>query len=376
MKRIVLVGGGSGGHFYPLIATAQRLNEYKKQGSDLDIVYIGPDQYDQKALQENGIRFVRCPSGKIRKYFSLLNILDSFKLLFGFCVAFVKLFFLYPDVIFSKGSYTSVPVTLAGYLLRIPIVIHESDAKPGSANKLAAKFARYIAISFDDSAAYFPREKVALTGIPLRKNFFEESGNAQSLLSQLGLPTDKPLIFVTGGSFGAERLNNLVLESLDELLGTYTILHQTGVKHEENVQKTAASLITDTSLLERYFVKGTLTGDEMNRALSAASLVVSRAGSGTIFELAHKGKPAILVPIPEAISHDQKTNAYAYARAGGASVLEEENFTDGLLASEISRIMGDPAAYRTMSEQARAFAKGDAARQIADTLLGIAQEHA
>jgi UDP-N-acetylglucosamine--N-acetylmuramyl-(pentapeptide) pyrophosphoryl-undecaprenol N-acetylglucosamine transferase len=371
MKRIVLVGGGSGGHFYPLMATAERLNEYRSQ-TDLELYYFGPEPYDAQALQDNGITFVHCPSGKRRKYFSFLNFTDLFKLFFGIFIAIGKLYMVYPDVVFSKGSYTSVPVIIAAYLLRIPVVVHESDTRPGSANKLASKFARYVAISFAEVAGYFPAEKTALTGIPLRKTFFTTSPNP---LQTLGLPQDKPLIFVTGGSLGAERLNNLILESLDELLPHFTILHQTGSTHESQITNTAASLITNTDLLERYFIKGTLNGIEMNLVLSAASLIISRAGTGTIFEIAHKGKPSILIPIPEEISHDQKTNAYAYARTGAASVIEEHNFTDGLLASEISRIMGDEALYSSMSAAALQFGGQDAASQIAGAIMGIAQEH-
>ncbi len=372
MKRVVLVGGGSGGHFYPLIAVAERLNAAKAQGLPLELYYIGPEKFDEAALEANEIRFVSCPAGKRRRYFSLLNYLDIFKLIAGFFVAIVKLFLIYPDVVFSKGGHTSVPVTFAAYLLRIPIIIHESDTRPGSANKLAAKFARYIAISFDDVAQYFPQEKLALTGIPLRSVFFKES---TSPLQELGLPTDRPLVFVTGGSLGAQRLNNLLLESLDELLPFYTILHQTGDQLFEEVEQTAASLITNAALLDHYFVKPSLTGEEMSLALSAASLIVSRAGSGTIFEIAHKGKPSILIPIPETVSHDQKTNAYSYARSGAASVLEEHNFNDSLLASEIKRIMDDPAVYSRMASAALAFAHTDAAQAIADTIIGISQEH-
>ena len=371
-KRIVLVGGGSGGHFYPLIAVAERLNDHKRAGEDIELIYMGPEPYDLDALAKNDIRFVRCPSGKQRKYFSILNFLDFFKVIYGLCVAILKLFVLYPDVILSKGSYTSVPVTIAAFLLRIPVVVHESDTKLGSANRLASRFARYVAISFDEVAEYLPQDKVALTGIPIRKVLQTEPNEP---LLELGLPTDRPLIFVTGGSLGAERLNNLILESLDELLPDFTILHQVGAKHEEKIAQTAASLIQNIDLLEHYFVKGSLDAEDMNLALSAASLVISRAGTGTIYEIAQKGKPSILIPIPEEISHDQTTNAYAYARTGAASVLEEGNLEDGLLQAEIHRIMGDPTAYSQMSASARGFAKQDAAGSIAATLLGIAHEH-
>ena len=155
----------------------------------------------------------------------------------------------------------------------------------------------------------------------------------------------------------------------------FVILHQTGEKNEQQVRQTAAQLITDTNLLAHYFVKGTLTAQEMHLAQSAAAIIISRAGTGTIFEIAQKGKPAILIPIPEDISHDQRTNAYAYARSGAASVLEEANLTDGLLTSEIMRIMNDSETYQNMSNAARSFAREDAGVTIANTLLGITQEH-
>jgi UDP-N-acetylglucosamine--N-acetylmuramyl-(pentapeptide) pyrophosphoryl-undecaprenol N-acetylglucosamine transferase len=372
MKRIVLVGGGSGGHFYPLIAVAERLNDYKNAGNALELFYIGPTAYDAKELQLNNITFVRCPAGKRRRYFSVLNYLDIFVIFYGFFVAVYKLYVIYPDVVFSKGSHTSVPVILAAFFLRIPIVVHESDAKAGNANKLASYFARYIAISFNEVAKYFPAAKVARTGIPLRKIF---SVNPDNPVASLGLPTDKPLLFVTGGSLGALRLNNLILESLDELLPHYTIFHQTGTDHEQVVIQSATSLIRDAHLLEHYFVRGNLSGSEMNMAQTGAALIISRAGSGTIFEIAQKGKPSILIPIPESVSHDQKSNAYAYAGSGAASVLEEQNFADGLLASEINRIMGNQELYNTMSHAAVSFNQSDASTQIAKTLLGIAEEH-
>lgn len=372
MKRIVLVGSGSGGHFYPLIAVAERLRE-SANAEQLQLYFFGPEKYNADALTKNNITFVSCPSGKKRKYSSLLNFLDFFKLFFGIFVAIWKLYVIYPDVIFSKGSATSVPVVLGAWLLRIPIVIHESDTKPGSANKLASKFARYIAISFDDAATHFPAEKIALTGIPLRKIFSENVSNARE---QLGLPTDKPLLFVTGGSLGAQRINNLILESLDELLPHYYILHQTGEGNINTVQSSAASLITDSALLNHYFVKGTLTGEEMNLAQSAASLIISRAGTGTLFEIAQKGKPSIIIPIPEEISHDQRTNAYAYARSGAAIVIEENNLADGLLTEEIHRIMSDQSAYNAMAEKAKQFSTENAASSIAQTLIEITQEHA
>jgi len=371
-KRIALVGGGTGGHFYPLIATAERLNDLKSQGLDIGLYYLGPDPYNSDILAKNNINFIKIPAGKRRKYFSILNFLGLFTTGFGLIVAFVKLYSLYPDVIFSKGGFTSVPVVLAAWLLRIPIVIHESDSKVGTANKLAAPLARYIGISYDEAAEKLPTHKIALVGNPLQKTFMETPLNP---IEALGLPADKPLIFITGGSLGSHRINNLILETLDELLPTYTILHQTGPTHEAAVKNAAVELLAGQTLLHSYFIKGTLTANEMHLAISGASLVISRAGSGSIFEIAHKGKPSIIIPIPETVSHDQRSNAYSYARTGAAAVLEETNLTDSLLTAEITRIMSDQTVYDAMAKAARQFARTDAAQLIANTLTGITNEH-
>lgn len=371
-KHIVLVGGGSGGHFYPTIAVAERLNDRNTQAEQIKLYYFGPEKYNETALAQNNITFVKIPTGKRRKYFSFFNILDIFKVFFGVFFAIGQLYKIYPDVVFSKGGYTSVPVVIGAWILRIPIMIHESDTKAGTANKIGAKFARYIAIAFDEAADDFPKDKTALVGIPIRKALLQKTPNPKE---KLGLPADKPLIFVTGGSLGSQRINRLILESLDELLPNYSILHQTGEKNEATVQQTSAELITDNSLLANYFVKGTLNAEEVHDAQSAADIVVSRAGTGTIFEIAKKGVPAILIPIPEDISHDQRSNAYAYARAGGASVMEEANLTDGLLTAEINRIMGNSEVYKAMAIAAANFGSRDAADTITNTLLEIAQEH-
>lgn len=372
MKRFVLVGGGTGGHFYPLIAVAQHIRAHAEVSNSIELFYMGPDPYDAELLKQYRIGFIRIPAGKRRRYFSIQNYLDIFKNIYGIFVAIGKLYAVYPDVVFSKGGFTSVPVTLAAWFLRIPVVVHESDSKAGAANKLAGKFARYVAISFDEAAQFFPPGKTALTGIPLRTEFLL---NFDKPAERLGVPSDRPIIFVTGGSQGAERVNTLILQSLDELLPRYTIIHQAGSDAADQVKETAISLGIDETLLSRYFVMGSLNAHEMNLAQTAASLIISRAGSGTIFEIAHKRKPAILIPIPEEISHDQRTNAYAYSRAGAAQVLEEGNMTDGLLTTEVSNILNNNERYAQMSNAAAAFVKGDAAEKVVAILVEIANEH-
>ena len=371
--RVVFVGGGSGGHFYPLIATAEAIRQRDREsGRDSDLYYMGPDTFNAEALSDQEIIFVKCPSGKQRRYSSIQNFLDIFKIIWGSWVAFWKLLMLYPDVIMSKGGYTSVPIVFAAWLLRIPIVIHESDAVPGRANKFAARFANYIGIAHDDVSSFFPKDKVALVGMPIRSLFFQTFQNPHEIL---GIPNDLPMILITGGSLGAERLNNFVLDSLNELLPNYTIVHQAGDSHAEKLTESASALIMDHDLLTRYFVQGHLSQEHMAAAMQAAALVITRAGSTTLFELALLGKPAIVVPIPEDVSHDQRTNAYAYARSGGALVIEEHNLSDDLLAAEVKRILNEPGVYQSMSESAKSFTVGTAAYTLADTLIAIAKEH-
>ncbi len=367
--KILFVGGGTGGHFYPLIAVAEAL---RRSGRNPDLYYMGPDEYNLAALQENNIKFVYCPAGKRRIYASAANFFDLFKTGFGLFLAFIKLYIIYPDVVFSKGGYTSVPVLLAARFFRIPVVIHESDAVPGRANLLAKKFARYIGIAYDEVATHFDASKLALVGIPIRENLKIPVSDPHS---QLGIPNDLPLIYITGGSLGSENINNLILQSLQELLQNFRIFHQTGTNHEALVASTASSLLPNSDLLSRYYVKGSVDGNMVNLLLSAASLVISRAGSTTIFEIALHGKPSIIIPIPESISRDQKSNAYAFARAGGCSVLEEQNLTKALLLNQIQSIMGNPTLWQEMSQAALRFAPKDADQKIANLLLSIGDEH-
>lgn len=372
--RVLLVGGGTGGHFYPLIAIAEALIERAAlQQKSIELFYIGPDHYDKDSLDVLGIKFIWCPTGKWRRYKSILNFLDIFKLGFGVLVAFWKLLILYPDTVMSKGGSTSVPVIIAARLLRIPVVIHESDVVVGRANKLAAKGARYIAVSFPETAELFPKEKTALTGIPIRKALRQET--AQDPHAALGLDSTIPTLLVLGGSLGAENINNLILESLDDLLPTYNIVHQTGKSHFDAVTATAQALVKDPGLLSRYHPIAFVDQATLNLAYHASVLVISRAGSTTIFESAIHTKPSILIPIPETISHDQRKNAYAYARSGAAVVMEEGNLRDGLLVAEINRIMSNHSVYEQMIAAARKFPARNASNKIADILLSIGDEH-
>lgn len=372
--KILFTGGASGGHFYPIIAVAEAMHDLVREKKLLEpfLYFAANDPYDRELLVENAIEYVPTAAGKVRNYFSMLNFLDYFKTAWGVLRALWRVFFLYPDVVFGKGGYDSFPTLLAARILRIPVVIHESDAIPGRVNKWAGKFAVKVALSYPEAAEYFPKEKVAFTGNPIRKAALLPA--REGMFEFLKLDPTVPLIFVTGGSQGSTALNEAILSALPQLVEKYQIVHQTGEANIIEVTGRAKVALAKSSYAERYKPYDYLNNLAVRMTAGAAKLVISRAGS-TIFEIAVWGLPSILVPIPEPISHDQTKNAFAYARTGATVVIEQNNLTPGLLISEVNRILENPNIAHTMSTAARGFARVDAARTIAGALLDIAVSH-
>ncbi len=375
---IVFTGGGTGGHFYPIIAIAEAMNDivHEKRLIAPSLYYLAPNSFDENALFENGIAYIRIPAGKMRRYTSIKNVTDLFVTLTGIFTALVTLFRLYPDVVMSKGGYGSVPTVIAARLLRIPIIIHESDAKPGRANLFASRFAKKIAISFESAAEYFPKRaqsKIARTGIPIRKSLMQvEKEGAQQYLK---LEKDIPTVLILGGSQGALRINEAILSSLPNLVSFANIIHQTGQAHFKNVQGIARVVLDKNPHADRFHPISYLSELSLRRAAGVADIIVSRAGANSIAEIGIWKKPAILIPIPESVSHDQRTNAYAYAKTGAAVVLDEENLSTHILASEIERIAHNPELGKRMSASAEGFTDPDAARILANEVLTLAVSH-
>lgn len=376
--KIVFTGGGTGGHFYPIIAVAEAVREIVKERKLLEpeLYFFGPTAFDDRALYENGITFVATPSGKIRRYFSLLNAIDFIKLGFGIVRTWFSLYRLFPDVVFSKGGYGSVPTLICARALGIPVFIHDSDAVPGTTTLFSAKFAKKIAISYEETFEQFPenlRKKIALTGNPVRRDILNPA--REGAKEFLELEDRVQTILVLGGSLGAETINNTILEALPILIENYQIVHQTGRAHIKAVSETAHIILETNALRYRYKTYDYLSPLALKMASGAADLVISRAGSGSIAEIASWKKPSILVPIPETISRDQRSNAYAYARTGAATVMEQQNLAPNLLVAEVQRILKDPKIAKTMSDAASGFAKPDAAHVLADALVTTALEH-
>jgi UDP-N-acetylglucosamine--N-acetylmuramyl-(pentapeptide) pyrophosphoryl-undecaprenol N-acetylglucosamine transferase len=372
--KIILTGGGSGGHFYPLIAVAEAINEIAKKENLVfaQMYFMSDSPYDAESLLENNITFIPITAGKIRRYVSISNFFDIFRTAFGVIIALKKVFSIYPDVIFSKGAYASFPVLMAAKLLRIPVMIHESDSVPGKTNLWAGKFAKNIAVSYPDTAKYFPGDKVAFTGNPLRKAILNI--NKTGAHEYLNLEKDVPTILIIGGSLGSQIINEKILDALPKLIEKYQILHQTGKNNVLEVSQTSEVILTNNPNKSRYRVFDYLNDLTLTMAAGAANLIISRAGS-TIFEIACWGVPSIVIPITESNGNHQRINAYAYARSGAASVIEEANLTTNVLLGEIDRILQDKNMREKMSVAAKNFTHPDAAEIIARELINISLNH-
>jgi UDP-N-acetylglucosamine--N-acetylmuramyl-(pentapeptide) pyrophosphoryl-undecaprenol N-acetylglucosamine transferase len=373
--KIVFTGGGSGGHFYPIIALAEQVNKIIDRDKIVQakLYYFSDAPYDKVALFDNGITYKQISAGKMRLYFSLSNFFDMFKIFVGVVQAYLALFAIFPDVVVGKGGYASFPTLLAARLLRIPVIIHESDSYPGRTNIWAGKFAKRIAVSFPEAAQYFPKDRVAYTGHPIRGEIAESQKNGA--FEFFNMDPAIPLVFIIGGSLGAQVINDAVIDSLQLLLPKYQIIHQTGMKNFEEVKRTSEIVMQDKKeLLKHYLPKGYMNNLELKMAAGAASVIISRGGS-MIFEIASWGVPSIIIPITKSNGDHQRKNAYTYAAAGGGEVIEEANLTGSVLASELDRLISHPEFIKTMQDQAKKFTVPDAGAKIAEQIVQIALSH-
>ncbi|MES2023605.1 MAG: undecaprenyldiphospho-muramoylpentapeptide beta-N-acetylglucosaminyltransferase [Patescibacteria group bacterium] len=373
--KIIFTGGGTGGHFYPIIAVAQKVNQIIDQEKIIGakLYYFSNNPYDKEALFENGLLYEEINAGKMRTYFSIRNFFDIFKIFFGVLGATYKVFTIYPDVIFGKGGFASFPTIVAARILNIPVIIHESDSAPGRVNKWAGSFAKKIAISFNEAAEYFPSKKIAWTGQPIRSEI-EQPAERQKALEYFKLESNIPIILVLGGSQGAELINNTILDALPRLIKNYQIIHQTGVRNFKMVTERAQVVITSEEDKAKYMPISFLNPLQMKMAAGAATIIISRAGS-TLFEIASWGVPSILIPFTTSNADHARKNAFNYARAGACSVVEEMNMTANILSSEIERITEDKSTLERMAKSAKAFSRPGAALKIARELVDMALSH-
>ena len=372
--KILLTGGGSGGHFYPVIAIVEELNKMIQDNRliDVETFYMSPSPYNAGVLFNTNIVYKKNYAGKIRRYFSIMNLVDFFKTGYGVIQSLWEVFLIYPDVVFGKGGYASFPALFAARVLRIPVIIHESDSVPGKVNVWAGKFAHRIAVSYPDAAKFFPADKVAYTGNPIRKDFFFSlTTNAHEYLK---LDPKIPTLLFIGGSLGSKRINEVLLEALPRLLEKYQVIHQTGKNNLEEVTSIAEAILVNSNYKNRYRPYAYMDSLTLRSAAGAANLIVSRAGSA-IFEIAAWGVPAVIIPIADSNGNHQLKNAFAYARTGAAVVIEEANLTGNMMSAEINRILSNSELALSMKESTKQFVKPEAAKIIADEILKTALSH-
>lgn len=372
--KIIFTGGGSGGHFYPIIAIAEAIQKISKEKKLLtpEMYFFAPTPYNPGLLYDHNIEYRKVTAGKLRRYFSILNFLDVFKTLWGIIGAVMDVFDIYPDVVFSKGGYGSFPVTMAARFLRIPVFVHESDSAPGRANKWAGKFATRIAVSYMEASHFFKADKVAYTGQPIPESKLQTLENGAEEF--FGFEKSVPTLLILGGSLGAEVINNAILDTLPDLVKNFQIIHQTGALNLSMMKESAAAILLENQNRDRYKPFAYLNELELRMAAGLSSLIISRGGS-TIFEIASWEKPSIIIPITDSNEDHQIKNAFAYAKSGACSVLEEENLKPHIFLAEIRRILENEELNTKMRDSAKTFFKAGAANMIARELLSIGISH-
>ncbi len=369
-----MTGGGSGGHIYPLVSVITELQILAaEEGVNLEIRYLGVVGPYEGLLRENGVRVQRILSSKLRRYFSLGNIIDGPKFIISFFQALWKTLWFMPDVLFTKGGPGALAVVLVARLYRVPIVVHESDTIPGITNMMTAKYAKAIVVSSPSTTEYFAGREVIVTGNPIRRYLFGDPLGQSKAKLFLGFNDKFPLTLILGGSQGAVRLNDFILDNLTGLLQFTQIFHQTGKTNYESIIGEAAVVGRDlTEEMKRRYKAIDYLEKDMRIALEAADLVVSRAGSGSIFEIAAFAKPSILIPLPEGISNaHQENNAREYSAAGAAVIIEEANLLPNVFQEELKNLLANPEKLKTMGEAAKKFARPDAALKLAQIILRV-----
>ena len=329
MKRIILTGGGTAGHVTPNIALLPGLKEL-----GYDVHYIGSyNGIEKELIEQFDIPYHGISSGKLRRYFSVRNFTDPFRVLKGFGEAKKLIKSLKPDVIFSKGGFVSVPVVVAGKKCHVPTIIHESDMTPGLANKLSIPSASKVCCNFPETLAHLPKDKAVLTGSPIRQELLE--GDRAAALKFCGLTPDKPVILIVGGSLGSVVVNNAVRDILPELLKDFHIVHLCGKG------KVDESLKGQKGYVQFEYIK-----EELKDLFALSDIVISRAGANAICEILALHKPNLLIPLSAKASRgDQILNARSFERQGFSTVLEEEELSTTSLLDAIQKLYKNKDAY-------------------------------
>ncbi len=363
MKRVLMTGGGSGGHVMPAIATIDLL---KKASSDIDILYVGSKKGIERELigKRGDIPYKSISTGKLRRYFSWDNMLDMFRVVKGVFDALFVVMRYKPNLIFSTGGFVGVPVVVAGAMLRVPVVIHEQTVDAGLANKIASRFASKVALTFEESRKFFPSSKTVVTGIPLRDSIFNV--DKTEAMRVLDIDENLPVVYVSGGGLGCHILNVTVLQIIKELLPRMTVILQTGnADNGEDYRKAVECRASLPSELQRRFHVYNFI-DNVGEIFAVTDLAVARSGAGTVNELIALGKPAVFVPLAIATGGEQLKNANVMVNFGGAEVILESELDETILTNTIENIIfgGKLGSMRESLAKIKNFRGNDAVQKL------------
>ncbi|NSL50781.1 undecaprenyldiphospho-muramoylpentapeptide beta-N-acetylglucosaminyltransferase [Calidifontibacillus erzurumensis] len=330
--KIIVSGGGTGGHIYPAIAF---IKEVKKHEPDAQVLYIGTEKGLEKAIVEReNIPFKSIEITGFKRKISFENVKTIIRFIKGTALSkkYIKEF--QPDVVIGTGGYVCGPVVYAAAKLKIPTIIHEQNSIPGLTNKFLSRYVDKIAISFEEASSYFPKEKTVLTGNPRAT---EVLGNDRSKGKQsLGLDEDKKIVLIVGGSRGAKPINDAFLEVLPKVGSkNYQVLYVTGEVHYQDVLREVQKFGNPRNVIIKPFIHN------MPEVLSAVDLIVARAGATTLAEITALGLPSILIPSPYVTNNHQEKNARALGDKGAAIVRLEKEMNGNVLLDDIDRILLD-----------------------------------
>ena len=364
--KIVFTAGGTAGHIFPILAIVRGMKKIYPQ-ENLRLFYLGPkDDYSLTLLKSEGVTIKKIAAGKIRRYFSPKNLLDFFKIPIGIAQSLFWLFFIAPDIVFSKGGYGSFSTALGAKILQIPLLLHESDIIPGLASKIESKWALEIFTSFPKTKD-LPKEKMISLGHPIRREIL--NGSFQEAKNLFGLEGERPLVLILGGSQGARFINENILEVLPELLESFEVIHQTGKNNYNQVKSQSNVLVRENFLKKFYHPYPFLKESQIRHALAAADFIVSRAGAGALFEIASVKKPSILIPLSRSAQNHQLRNAYFFSREGAGEVIEESNFKPHFFLERLKYFFQRRDILEGMAEKAAKFAKPKSAEIIAQYIV-------
>jgi UDP-N-acetylglucosamine--N-acetylmuramyl-(pentapeptide) pyrophosphoryl-undecaprenol N-acetylglucosamine transferase len=379
--RLLVTGGGTGGHTYPALTTLRALQaRLAEAGTAVSVLWAGTAKgLEATVTASEGIRFVPVATGKLRRSSNPLGMLtaanmkDMARVPLGVAQARSIVAEFKPDVILSTGGYVAVPIGIAAGMLRRPLVVHEQTVRLGLANRLLAKRATRVAVSSPSTLDLLPeavRERTVVTGNPVRAEVM--AGEPLKAVDALGLDSfdpDLPVLYVTGGAQGSVQINTLVTEVLPWLLQRANVIHQCGPNNLQDMFDSTATLPAE--LAARYRVMA-FVGAELPDVLALADVVISRSGAGTIAELTALGKPSVLVPLPSAAGNEQAHNARRLQDLGAAVALEGDvAWTD--LREAVGPLLSDAGRRARMSAAAREHGRPDAAERLVDVLLEAAR---